>query len=145
VYNDAQLEVEKFENSVAMEKLELVDLLQEHSAISEQLHETKKGGGMSFWPKCFVLHLNRLPSDSPNMNIMKACGLCAQWYHGGDIAITSCLYTYHLTCLGQHLKTHKRCKMCNQRMHLDWWSSWGFKNMDQELTFAKMEMGIEEE
>jgi hypothetical protein len=47
-YNDAQVEVENFENSVAMVELELVDLLQEYNVIFEQLHEMEKGGIMSF-------------------------------------------------------------------------------------------------
>jgi hypothetical protein len=47
-YNDAQVEVEKFENSIAMVELELVDLLQEYNVIFEQLHEMEKGGIMSF-------------------------------------------------------------------------------------------------
>jgi hypothetical protein len=38
------MEVEKFENSVAMAKLELANLLQEYSVIYEQLHEMEKGG-----------------------------------------------------------------------------------------------------
>lgn len=47
-YNDAQVEVEKFENFVVMVELELVDLLQEYNVIFEQLHEMEKGGIMSF-------------------------------------------------------------------------------------------------
>jgi hypothetical protein len=36
-------------------------------------------------------------------------------------------------------------KICNQSLHPYWWTSWGFKNLDQELTFATMEMGVEGE
>jgi hypothetical protein len=30
-------------------------------------------------------------------------------------------------------------------LHLYWWSSWGFKDLDEDLTFAPQEMGVEEE
>jgi hypothetical protein len=103
-----------------------------------------KGGGMSFWHKC-ILHPNKPLCDAPNMIIMKSCGVCGQSYHCFDIAMTSCLHTYHSYRLGQHLKTHNKCKVCNQRLHLDRWSSWGFKDLDEDLTFAPQEMGVEKE
>jgi hypothetical protein len=68
-----------------------------------------------------------------------------QWYHYGDIVITFCMHTYHLTCLKEHLKTNNKCKVCHQRLHPDWWSSWGFKDLDQDLSFLAQEMGLEKE
>jgi hypothetical protein len=96
---------------------------------------------MSFWPK-LILHLYRPLCNAPNMMIIKACGLCSQWYHCFDIVVTLCLHTYHLTCFGTHLKTNK-CKVCNQILHLDWWCSQGFKKLD-EFIFADQEMGLKE-
>jgi len=103
-----------------------------------------KGGRMHFWP-IPILNLDIPSCVGPSMVIIKRCGLCGQWYHCFDVVVTSCLHTYHPTCLGEHLKTHNKCKVCNQIFHLDWWSSWGFKNMDDDLIFATQEMGVEEE
>jgi hypothetical protein len=61
------------------------------------------------------------------------------------IVVTSYLHTYHLACLGKHLKMNNRCKICNQWLHLDWWSNWGFRDLDQDLSFLAQEMGLEEE
>ncbi len=96
------------------------------------------------WPK-LILHLDRPLSDATCMFIIKACGLCGQWYHYGDIVLTSCMHTFHPTCLCEHLKTNNKCKVCNQRLHLDWWTSWGFRPFDEDLIFATQEMGLEEE
>jgi len=30
-------------------------------------------------------------------------------------------------------------------LHPYWWSNWGFKTFDEDLTFVAQEMGIEEE
>jgi hypothetical protein len=30
-------------------------------------------------------------------------------------------------------------------LHLDWWTSWGFRPFDEDLIFATQEMGLEEE
>jgi len=78
------------------------------------------------------------------MIIMKPCGVCGQSYHCFDIVVTSFLHMYQPSCLGQHLKTHNKCKVCNQRLHLDWWSSWGFRDLDEDLNFVAQEMGVEE-
>jgi hypothetical protein len=29
-------------------------------------------------------------------------------------------------------------------LHFDWWSSWGFRNLDQNLSFLTQETGFEE-
>jgi hypothetical protein len=92
-----------------------------------------------------ILNPDGPPCDGPSMVLIKGCGLCGQWYHCFDVVVTSYLHTYHPTCLGEHLKIHNKCKVCNQRFHLDWWSSWGFRNMDDDLIFVAQEMGVEEE
>jgi hypothetical protein len=98
---------------------------------------------MSLWPKP-IIHLDRPQVDNPNMIIINKCGICGQWYHCFDIAMTNYLHTYHPTCLGEHLKTNNKCKVCNQRLHPKWWSSWGFKDLDQDLTLLAQEMGLKE-
>jgi hypothetical protein len=76
----------------------------------------RRGEACHFWPKPIILHPKRPRSDAPNMIIiMKAYGLRAQWYHCGDIAMTSCLHVYYQACLGQHLKSHNKSKVCNPK------------------------------
>jgi hypothetical protein len=102
-----------------------------------------KGGRMSFWPKP-ILHPDRPLCDAPNMIIMKPCHVCGQSYHCFDIVVTSCLHRYHPSCLGHHLKTHNMCKIYNQRLHPNWWFNWGFRDLDEDLTFVAQKMGVEE-
>ncbi len=52
---------------------------------------------------------------------------------------------YRSYCLGYHLKAHNNCKVCNQRLHPDWWFSWGFRDLDEDLAFTTQDMGVEEE
>jgi hypothetical protein len=40
---------------------------------------------------------------------------------------------------------NNRCKVCSQRLHLDWWFSWSFRNLDQDLSFLAQATGLEEE
>jgi phage-related minor tail protein len=47
-YNEAQVEVDTLDNSIAMAKLELTKLANEQKAMFEELHEMQKAGGMSF-------------------------------------------------------------------------------------------------
>jgi hypothetical protein len=108
-YNQAHGESQFLEESIAFVELELRDLEKDQSAISKQLVEMQNGGRLSFWPK-LILHLNRPINDRTSMIIIKACGLCGQWYHCGDIVVTSYLHTFHSTCFGEHLKTNNKCK-----------------------------------
>ncbi len=80
----------------------------------------EKGGGMSFCLKP-ILHLARPPCDGPTMIVIKSHGLCGQWYHYWNIIMTSCLHTYHPTCLGEHLNMDNICKVYNQKLPLDLW------------------------
>jgi hypothetical protein len=143
-YNDAQMEVVNLQNNVAIANSKLTSLEKEEAKISQQLLQMQKGGDMSLWPKP-ILHRDRPQGDNPNMIIIKKCGICGQWYHCFDVAMTSCLHTYHPTCLGEHPKTNKKCKVCNQILHPNWWSSWGFTDLDQYLILLAQKMGIKEE
>jgi len=59
--------------------------------------------------------------------------------------VTSCLRTYHPTCLSEHLKMNNKCKVYNERLHLDWWSAWGIRDLDDDLTYMAQEMKLEQE
>jgi hypothetical protein len=111
-YNETRAKAINLENHIVVVGLEFLDLDREQNGITEQLKEMQKGVGMYLWPK-LIFHLDKPPCDVPNMIIMKPYGLCQQWYHCFDIIVTSCLHTYHPGCLGKHLKTNNRCKVCN--------------------------------
>jgi hypothetical protein len=78
------------------------------------------------WPKP-ILRPDSPVNDVTCMIIIKACGLCGQWYHCGDVALTSYLHTFHFTCMCEHLKTNNISKVCNHILDLNWWCSWGFQ------------------
>jgi hypothetical protein len=42
------------------------------------------------------------------------------------------------------LKTNNNYKVCNQQLHPDWWTSWGFRAFDKDIIFAAEEMGLEQ-
>jgi hypothetical protein len=121
-----------------------LDLEREQIVISTQLQEMQMGVGMSIWPKP-ILHPSKPLCDVANMTIIKTCGLCQQCYYCYDIVVTYCLHAYHLTCLGEHLKTNNKCKVCNYRLQFDWWTSWGFITLDKDLIFVVEEMGLGQE
>jgi hypothetical protein len=72
-YNEAQLEHIKLQNDVFATNLELTNLEQKEMAISTQLLQMQKGGGMSFWLKP-NLHLNRPQTYDVATIIINKCG-----------------------------------------------------------------------
>jgi hypothetical protein len=55
-----------------------------------------------------------------------------------DVAVISCKHMFHPFCLGAMLKQSNKCCICNVKLHPDWWTSWGFGELDEELIkFAK--------
>jgi hypothetical protein len=72
----------------------------------------KKGNGISFWLQP-ILHVDvPLKNDGSNVIVIKACGYCNQWYHCGDVALTSCKHTFHPFYLAAMLKDSNKCKIC---------------------------------
>jgi hypothetical protein len=87
----------------------------------------KKENGISFWLQPFF-HLDVPLEDSGhNVIVIKACGYYNQWYHCGDVALTSHKHTFHPFCLATMLKDSNKCKICIQKLHPNWWTSWGIQ------------------
>jgi hypothetical protein len=66
------------------------------------------------------------------------------WEHEMWLPCSLLAHTFTSPCFGREPKA-KVATICNQRLHLDWWSSWGFKNLDWDLSFLAQEMGLEKE
>jgi hypothetical protein len=91
-------------------------------------------GMMTFKPK-LIMHTNEPQEDSGRpFVIMKPCGICNQGFHCMDVVVTSCKHTFHPFCLSVMIKESNRCCVCNVRLHFDWWTSWGFREVDEKLT-----------
>jgi hypothetical protein len=42
------------------------------------------------------------------------------------------------------LKDLNKCYVCNATFHLDWWTSWGFRELDEELIELANRMNLEQ-
>jgi hypothetical protein len=57
-------------------------------------------------------------------------------YKGYDcynIVVISCKHTYHPFCL-----------ICGELFHLDWWPSWGFCALDEDMKYLTNDLGLNE-
>ncbi len=80
------------------------------------------------------MHPKKPKSDGGiNVVVIKPCGYCNQNYHCVDIVITSYKHTFHPFCLGAMLHNSNKCGVCKQKMHPDWWFSWGICEQDKEM------------
>jgi hypothetical protein len=59
-----------------------------------------------------------------------------------DVAITSCKHTFHPFYLGATLKESNKCYVCNVKLHFNWWTSWGFRELDDKLLELAKEMNL---
>jgi hypothetical protein len=85
-----------------------------------------------------IVHLKKPTDDGgKNVVIIKPCGYC---YHYYDIAITSHKHTFHLFCLQTMLQKFNKCVVCKQKLHSNWWSSWGIHEEDEEMKELTQDM-----
>jgi hypothetical protein len=61
-----------------------------------------------------------------------------------DDVITSCKHTFHPFCLSAMLKYLNKCCVCNVTLHPNWWTSWGFRELDEKLTKLANRMNLEQ-
>jgi hypothetical protein len=100
--------------------------------------------GMTFKPKP-IMHIDEPQEDSGRtFVIMKPCGICNQGFHCMGVVITFCKHTFHPFCLGVMLKESNKCCVCNVRLHLDWWTSWGFQETNEELIELAKQMNLQQ-
>jgi hypothetical protein len=97
---------------------------------------------MAFKPKPNLHFKDALKDNNNTFIFVKPCGFCNQGFHCMDVVITSCKHTFHLFCLGAMLKESNKCYICNVKLHPDWWTSWGFRELDDELLELAKEMNL---
>jgi hypothetical protein len=61
-----------------------------------------------------------------------------------DVIITSCKHIFHPFYLGAMLKESNKCCVCNVKLHPNWWTSWGFWELDDELLELTKEMNFDQ-
>jgi hypothetical protein len=105
----------------------------------------RKGGGLTFWPKPMV----QMEKGSSNLVrtiiAIKYCGFCDSVFELNDIAVTSCRHTYHPFCLGIMVKSSYKCRVCDEDLHPNWWTSWGFREIPEKLLQLAEDLKLEEE
>ncbi len=99
---------------------------------------------MSFQPNPII------PPEKPTNDgrrfviIVQPCGYCNQWFHCFDIAITSCKHTFHPFCFCAMLQNSNKCCVCKQKLHPNWWSSWGICETYEDMKTNSKDMHIHE-
>ncbi len=99
---------------------------------------------MAFKPKPILHFEDALEDSGRTFVIVKPCGFCNHGFHCMDVAITFCKHTFHPFCHGVMLKESNKCCVCNVKLHLDWWTSWGFQELDHKLLEFAKEMNLDQ-
>jgi hypothetical protein len=134
LHKEVEVDYEMMELELQRILLDVEALVKEEDNILSQLHEMKtRQGGMCFYPLPIVHPKIPVNDGGKNVVIIKPCGYYNLCYHCCDIAITSCKHTFHPFCLGAMLQKSNKCVVCKQKLHLDWWSSWGIHEKDEEM------------
>jgi hypothetical protein len=93
----------------------------------------KIGTRMIFKPKPILHYEETTKENGRAFIIVKPYGFCNERFHYIDVVVTSCIHTFHPFFLGAMLKYSNKCYVYNVRLHLKWWVSWGFQEVDEEL------------
>jgi hypothetical protein len=81
-----------------------------------------------------TLHLDKPTNDGgKNIIIIKPYDYYNKWYNCVHIVITSYKHTLHPFCLGAMLQNYNKCVVYKQNICLDWWSSWGINEKNEEM------------
>lgn len=143
MYMEVENEVEMLSMTLKRIQKHIQQLSNEEGSIEEQLEMMREGSGMCFWPKPLV-QLEKPVEEVPrNVLIIGACGYCDSIFEFNDIAVTSCKHAFHPFCLGVMLKSSRKCLVCKQDLHPNWWSSWGFSEGDEGLQALAAALDIE--
>jgi hypothetical protein len=94
----------------------------------------------------FNHHASIKPLDDGGKNfvIIQPRGYCNQCYHCDDIVENNYRHTFHPFCLGAMLEKTNKCCVCEQKLHPDWWSSWGIREVDDEMTKLVKDMQLDD-
>jgi hypothetical protein len=82
--------------------------------------------------------------DSTPFVVFKACRFCKAAYNYYDILLTSCKHTYHPFCLSEMLKIGNKRLVYGEMLHLEWWTSFGFHEKDEEMQSLVSKMHLDE-
>jgi hypothetical protein len=58
--------------------------------------------------------------------------------------MTSYKHTFHPFCLGAMLYNSNKCCVCKQKLHLNWWASWGIRELDEDMQELVVDMHIDD-
>lgn len=109
-------------------------LERELDAVARQKVWMENGGGISIWPKP-ILHPLLAKDGFDNLSYVdiNPCGFCNRGFHCFDVVLTSCRHAFHPFCISEVARTGNKCVVCEELFHPDWWRSWGFRGVDEEI------------
>ncbi len=56
----------------------------------------------------------------------------------------SCKHIFHPFCIGVMLKDSNKCCVCNVKLHPDWWTSWGIRELVEDPVELAKKMDLEQ-
>ena len=142
IFQDTEITMWKTESNLRAMKGEVEGAKSLMEAVKFQLQEMKKGGGVSLWPKP-VLHPSS-PSalDLPLQIDVTACAFCSRWYSCMDVVVAPCMHMFHPFCIAEVARHSNKCNACDTLFHPQWWTSWGFRALDEELKVESEKLSL---
>lgn len=119
-----------------------MDLHNEKAGVEQQLGLMEKGGGVSLWPKPSLYPLVLLEIDLHNQIEVTAYYVYYKQFTYFDVAFSLYKHIYHIFCLALYCQNNNCCKKCGNLFHHDWWSTFGFRKLDEELKEAAKALNV---
>jgi hypothetical protein len=120
---------------------EIKQLLHEQDNVEQQLDCMRKGRGLRLWP---IPHVNDPDFTRSIPVVIKPCGYCNMEFQNFDVALTSCKHAFHPFCLCVMMKAGSTCFICREPLHPNWWSSWGFREPDENTKKLAKELNLQD-
>ena len=142
IFQDTEIILWETESNLRAIKVEVEDVERLKEAVQFQLQEMKKGAGVSLWPKP-VLHPSSPSSlDLPLQIDVTACAFCRRGYSCMDVVVAPCMHMFHPFCIAEVARHSNKCNACDTLFHPQWWTSWGFRDLDEEFKVESEKLGL---
>jgi hypothetical protein len=100
-----------------------------------------KKRGLQLWP---IPHVNDPDCTRTVTVVIKPCGYCKMGFQNFDVVLMSCKHAFHPFYLCVMMKVGSSCFVCHEPLHPNWWTSWGFREPDENTKKLAMELNLED-
>ena len=142
LFQDTEITLWEMESNLRVIKGELQAVERLKEAVQFQLQEMKRGEGVSLWPKPVLNPSSPRLVDLPWQIDVSACAFCGRWYSCMDVVVAPCMHMFHPFCIAELARHSNKCNACDTLFHPQWWTSWGFRALDEELKVESEKLGL---